>query len=53
VFATSYFDAESNQTYDPVNKAKALGDNYFGSEVGYIINNKADYLKFGGGYWEV
>ena len=52
VLVDSYFDAESGNTYDP---KKVAGNDYLGSEGGYIVKNNVDYLRFGaydGNHWE-
>ncbi len=52
VFVSSYFDAESNRTFTPLNNSNPLGYSYLGSECGYIIKDGVEDFKFGKGYWE-
>ncbi len=55
VYVTGYFDAETGQTYTPTVIGNPLGTNYLGSEAGYILKSKIDYLRFGfsgGVFWE-
>ncbi len=52
VFVDLYHDAESNANYDPVNKGKAVGLTYLGSELDYLIKIDVPDFKFGQSYWE-
>ncbi len=47
VFVSSYYDAETGNTYTPVNSSVACGTNYLGSEINYIIQNNNDIYRFG------
>ena len=52
VFVTSYYDIETGKTYTPVGSTTALGLDYLGWEVGYIITRGVDDYRFGKGYFE-
>jgi hypothetical protein len=52
VYVSSYYDAESGNTYTPVNSGSAVGTAYLGSEHDYIIQSGISDFYFGGGYYE-
>lgn len=46
VYVTSYFDQESGKTFTPLNHGQPLGNNYLGSEGGYIIDENVPQYFF-------
>ena len=53
VYVNSYTDGDmSNGSYTPLNNGYALGNNYLGSELGYIIKTNVEAYKFGQGTYE-
>ena len=48
VMVAGYYDVESDQTLIPLSKGKsAVGKNYLGSEVDYIIKKNVEKNRFG------
>lgn len=47
VYVSSYYDAETGNTYTPLNSGIACGTNYLGSEFNYIIENGNAVNLFG------
>ena len=46
VLVNSYYDAQSQKTFTPLNNSNALGTGYLGSEQGYIINTTSPVHQF-------
>ena len=47
VWVDTYYDHESDQTYTPLAAGNAVGFNYLGSEVNYIVSSWLSELHFG------
>jgi len=52
VYVDTYKDGESGKTFTPVHKGQAVGTNYLGSELDYILKNGVAVYQFGKGYYE-